>query len=136
MAISKMGGPFNAEDGQFCLACGEYNFWYRYTCVYCRVALPHHSRVVKAIKETARFNIATISPMMVTPSDDDLKRMGFREALYWAADHRGVFDLKRLLRVAKSKQYKPGWAYLLNRLTLTEALEKNEKYKRERGRNQ
>jgi len=42
-------------------------------------------------------------------TDDDLARMGLRDALKWAADDNGRLVRDRLLRVASARRYNPRW---------------------------
>jgi DNA repair protein RadD len=116
--------PEGVEGVFRCRNCGAVNDRAAEVCISCGAPL-HQKR--EYVVGTGR----PLAEAVETPiTAEDIRHMTFGSALRWAADESGRFNKERLTRVANAKGYKSGWVYHKSRLSLDEALESLDAYKR------
>jgi superfamily II DNA or RNA helicase len=116
----------SAGDRLFrCPACGAVNDRGALECVNCGAEL-HRHRPPRAVVEGGRLAEAIEVPV----TDTDLREMTYRDLLKWAADQDGRLMVERLERIARARDFKPGWIYYNRDRPLDEALEAYAEYRR------
>jgi superfamily II DNA or RNA helicase len=116
----------SAGDRLFrCPECGAINDRSDDVCVNCGAPL-HRHRPPRAVVEGGRLAEAVEVPV----TDIDLREMTYRDALKWAADQDGRLVVERLERIARARDFRPGWVFYNRDRPLDEVLEAYAEYRR------